>query len=113
MKVVILMEDTCKVPGCEYEHGLSVYIETAKHKVLMDTGASEKTLENAKKLGIDLYKVDAVIVSHGHSDHSGGSLHFPRSTKRPLFICSGKRWGIIIMGSGTSESIKGLGSWLA
>ena len=81
MKVVILMEDTCKVPGCEYEHGLSVYIETAKHKVLMDTGASEKTLENAKKLGIDLYKVDAVIVSHGHSDHSGGILAFSQINK--------------------------------
>lgn len=76
MKVVILMEDTCGVPGCEYEHGLSVYIETASHKVLMDTGASKKTLENAKKLGIDLSGVDAVILSHGHSDHSGGILAF-------------------------------------
>ena len=37
---IILMEDTYGAPGCEYEHGLSVYIETTNHKVLMDTGAS-------------------------------------------------------------------------
>jgi len=47
MKIVILMEDTCGEPCCEAEHGLSVYVETKRHKILMDTGASEKTLENA------------------------------------------------------------------
>lgn len=76
MKAVILMEDTGGVKGCEYEHGLSVYIETKRHKILMDTGASEKTLSNAEKLGIDLSAVDTVILSHGHSDHSGGILAF-------------------------------------
>lgn len=72
MKIVILMEDTCGNPLCEYEHGLSVYVETEKHKILADTGASEKTIENARRLGIDLSQVDTVVLSHGHYDHSGG-----------------------------------------
>lgn len=76
MKVVVLMEDTCGNPQCEYEHGLSVYVETDKHKILVDTGRSSKTLENAEKLGVDLTKVDTVILSHGHYDHSGGMLGF-------------------------------------
>lgn len=76
MKIVVLMEDTCGNPQCEYEHGLSVYVETEKHRLLVDTGASEKTLENAKKLGIDLSKTDTVVLSHGHYDHSGGILAF-------------------------------------
>ena len=76
MRIVVLMEDTCGNPRCEYEHGLSVYAETEKHKVLVDTGASEKTLENAGKLGVDLSKVDTVVLSHGHYDHSGGILAF-------------------------------------
>lgn len=76
MKIVILMEDTCGNPLCEYEHGLSVYVETKRHKILMDTGASEKTLLNAKRLGIDLTRVDTVVLSHGHYDHSGGMLAF-------------------------------------
>ncbi|MCM1175151.1 MAG: MBL fold metallo-hydrolase [Blautia sp.] len=76
MKIVVLMEDTCGNPVCEYEHGLSVYVETGKHKLLMDTGASEKTLDNARKLGIALSQVDTVVLSHGHYDHSGGLAAF-------------------------------------
>ena len=76
MRIVILMEDTCGNPLCEYEHGLSVYVETEKHKILVDTGASGKTLKNAEKLGIDLSGVDTVVLSHGHYDHSGGILDF-------------------------------------
>lgn len=65
MRIINLMEDTDGKNGCLYEHGLSFYIETNKHKLLLDTGASNATLENAKKLGIDLTRVDTVILSHG------------------------------------------------
>lgn len=76
MKIVILMEDTCGSPRCRYEHGLSVYMETNKHRLLVDTGATDAFLENAKVLGIDLTKVDTLILSHGHYDHAGGILAF-------------------------------------
>lgn len=76
MKITVLMEDTCGNPQCEYEHGLSIYVETGKHRILMDTGAGERTLANAHRLGIDLSRVDTVILSHGHYDHSGGLTAF-------------------------------------
>ncbi len=76
MRIVNLMEDTKGAEGCIYEHGLSFYIETKKHKILVDTGASEAFLENAKILGIDLTQVDTVVISHGHYDHTGGVLAF-------------------------------------
>lgn len=82
MKIITLMEDSPgkgkDKEGLLYEHGLSLYIETKNHKVLLDTGASEKTLVNAKALGIDLSEIDTVILSHGHYDHSGGILPFVR-----------------------------------
>lgn len=78
MKIVNLMENTPGVDGCLYEHGLSFYIETGHHKLLMDTGASEAILVNARKLGIDLKAIDTVVLSHGHYDHSGGILAFVR-----------------------------------
>lgn len=76
MKITVLMEDTCKNPLYEYEHGFSLYIETKKHKLIMDTGAGAKTIANAERAGIDLSLADTVIISHGHYDHAGGLLAF-------------------------------------
>lgn len=74
MKIVNLMEDTRGVEGCVYEHGLSFYIETPKHKLLLDAGATDKILQNAECLKVDLSQVDTLVLSHGHYDHSGGIL---------------------------------------
>lgn len=76
MRIVNLIENTPGMEGCVYEHGLSFYIETKKHKLLVDTGASNKFLENANILGIDLQQIDTVVLSHGHYDHAGGLLDF-------------------------------------
>lgn len=76
MRIVCLIENTPGNPDCLHEHGLSIYIETKNHKLLVDTGATDAFLHNAEKLGIDLTKVDTVILSHGHYDHSGGILSF-------------------------------------
>ena len=76
MKIVNLIENTEGAAGCAFAHGLSFYIETKKHKLLVDLGPSGQTLDNASKLGIDLSQVDTMILSHGHYDHSGGILPF-------------------------------------
>ena len=76
MKIVTLIENTSASEAYEYEHGLSIYIETKNRKILMDTGASDAFLKNADRMGLDLTKVDMLILSHGHYDHTGGVLHF-------------------------------------
>jgi len=78
MKIINLVEDTKGNPTCGYEHGLSFYIETKKHKLLVDCGATDLFMKNADTLGIDLTQVDTVILSHGHYDHSGGILPFTK-----------------------------------
>ena len=78
MKIITLIENTAGSHGCLAEHGLSPYIETSRHKLLADTGASDAFLHNAAVLGIDLGAVDTVILSHGHYDHAGGILAFTR-----------------------------------
>ncbi|MCR5641348.1 MAG: MBL fold metallo-hydrolase [Lachnospiraceae bacterium] len=75
MKVTALIENTTK-GNMKVEHGLSLYIETARHKILFDTGQSTLFLENAKALGVDLSQVDICILSHGHYDHGGGLKAF-------------------------------------
>jgi 7,8-dihydropterin-6-yl-methyl-4-(beta-D-ribofuranosyl)aminobenzene 5'-phosphate synthase len=47
MGIVNLIENTEGSRGCAYLHGLSFYVETGKHKLLVDLGPSEETLENA------------------------------------------------------------------
>ena len=76
INIAVLMEDNLCGSGLEAEHGLSVYIETKMHKLLVDTGQSEKTWKNAKTKGIDVTKADTVFISHGHYDHSGGLMKF-------------------------------------
>ena len=76
MKILNLIENTVGAAGCAAEHGLCFYIETEKHRLLMDLGPSASVIGNAEKLGVDLKLVDTVILSHGHYDHGGGILPF-------------------------------------
>ncbi len=75
MRITALVENTTN-KGLRVEHGLSFYIETAKHKLLFDVGASDALIENAKTLNIDLSSIDTLIISHGHGDHGSGLSHF-------------------------------------
>lgn len=76
MRIVNLIEDTCGAKNLRHEHGLSFYIETENHKILLDTGMTGAFIENATELEIDLTQVDTVVLSHGHYDHAGGILDF-------------------------------------
>ncbi|MCR5453239.1 MAG: MBL fold metallo-hydrolase, partial [Lachnospiraceae bacterium] len=78
MKIINLIENTEGANGCIFAHGLSFYVETKKHKLLMDLGPSEDTIVNAKVLGVDLKEIDTVVLSHGHYDHSGGIIPFTK-----------------------------------
>ena len=77
MKIVNLVENTAGAPSCGPAHGLSFYVETKKHRLLIDCGPSgELLLSNAKAKGIDLTKVDTAFISHGHYDHGDGAAAF-------------------------------------
>ena len=78
MQIRNLIEDTSADNSCLHEHGLSFYVETPKHRILVDAGASGKFIENAEKLNIDLTQIDTLILSHGHYDHSGGIMPFTK-----------------------------------
>ncbi len=69
------------------EHGLSLYLEVDGLKILFDTGQSGKFLENAKKMNIDLSRLDYIIISHGHYDHANGLKELLKATDaRPTLI---------------------------
>ncbi|MGJ4851591.1 MBL fold metallo-hydrolase [Bacillota bacterium Meth-B3] len=76
MNVKVLVEDTSLSPKYRCEHGLSLYIETQRHKVLFDMGQSNLFLENAERMNADIGAVDTAVLSHGHYDHGGGIAAF-------------------------------------
>ena len=76
MKIVTLLENTACRPGLRAARGLSLYVETRRHRILFDMGPDPQFLDNARELGIDLSAVDVAVLSHGHSDHGGGLAAF-------------------------------------
>ncbi|MBF0120657.1 MAG: MBL fold metallo-hydrolase [Desulfobacterales bacterium] len=74
IKVLTLVENSVTASPIPLlaEHGLSFLIEADNRKILFDTGQGLTILNNADSLGVDLSKVDTVILSHGHYDHSKG-----------------------------------------
>lgn len=74
IKITSLVENTAAGKELLAEHGLSFWIEYKNKKIIMDTGQTGILVNNAKKLGIDLSQTDAIILSHGHYDHTGGLL---------------------------------------
>ena len=88
MKWTVLVDNRTNNPSLETEHGLSILLETEKHSILLDTGASDMLIRNAERLGKDLSRVDYVFISHGHSDHAGGLKHFMAINKKAKVIVS-------------------------
>lgn len=87
MKIVTLVENTTLRSDLCCEHGLSLYIETGKYKLLFDAGQSDAFAKNADILGVDLASVDFAILSHGHYDHGGGLPHFlARNHHAPVYL---------------------------
>lgn len=79
MKITILVDNTALFDRYfTAEHGFSAYIEAEGSGVLFDTGYSDAVIKNAQKMQIDLFGLDFIVLSHGHSDHTGGLYHLIR-----------------------------------
>lgn len=72
VRVTVLVENRAARPELGGEHGFAAMVESPGGTVLFDTGASDLVARNARALGLDLSGVDAVALSHGHYDHTGG-----------------------------------------
>jgi 7,8-dihydropterin-6-yl-methyl-4-(beta-D-ribofuranosyl)aminobenzene 5'-phosphate synthase len=73
MKLTVLLDNNTLID--QYflgEPGLSIYIEDQQKRILFDIGYSDAFIRNAQKMGIDLLNLDAIILSHGHLDHTWG-----------------------------------------
>jgi 7,8-dihydropterin-6-yl-methyl-4-(beta-D-ribofuranosyl)aminobenzene 5'-phosphate synthase len=72
MRIVVLADNLAGPRGLLAEHGLSLWLETGGRRILFDTGQGLALAHNAGALGVSLARADAVVLSHGHYDHTGG-----------------------------------------
>ena len=72
LRITTLSENTAARRSVLAEWGLSIFVETETLKILLDTGQSISAAYNAATLGIDLSRIDKIVLSHGHFDHTGG-----------------------------------------
>ena len=99
MKIVkvtisVLVDNNAGERNSLAEWGLSLLIEAEYEnntfkRILYDTGASSLTIsKNIDLYKIDLSTIDAIVLSHGHWDHTGGLIEvLNRSNKKTILYC--------------------------
>ena len=99
MKIVTLVENEAQSEKFDCARGLSYYVETSHHKILIDAGPDDAFYRNAETLGIDLSEVDIAVLTHGHSDHAGGlPLFFQKNQKAKLYLAESALLGYTVLG---------------
>ncbi|NQT31509.1 MAG: MBL fold metallo-hydrolase [Deltaproteobacteria bacterium] len=72
LQITTLSENTAGLGGLMAEWGLSILVESEEINILFDTGQSLSASHNADLMGISLSRIDKIVLSHGHFDHTGG-----------------------------------------
>lgn len=88
MKIYLttISENTAGIPFMLGEQGLSMLIDTGTSHILLDTGQSISVIHNIDALGIDTVKIDKIVLSHGHFDHTGGLRPLLLRMRRPVDV---------------------------
>lgn len=89
MRITTLIENHVNEsqPELHAEHGVSFYIEHQGHVYMSDVGQSGHFAQNAIRRGIDLARVEALVISHHHYDHGGGlNVFFEKNSTAKVYL---------------------------
>jgi 7,8-dihydropterin-6-yl-methyl-4-(beta-D-ribofuranosyl)aminobenzene 5'-phosphate synthase len=70
----VLVENTTPDARLQGEYGFALQVVTDNCNILFDTGSNQAVIYNSAALGVDLNKVQEIIISHGHFDHTGAVM---------------------------------------
>lgn len=75
-QITVLYDAFGKAPAMQKDWGYAALVEYGGKRILFDTGNNPDVLaQNAKAKGIDLSRLDFVVMSHRHGDHMGGMAY--------------------------------------
>ncbi len=104
IKISLIVDNYAASANTKTDWGFSCLIEGAEKTILFDTGANPDIfLHNVAQMKIDLSKVQQVVISHDHGDHTGGLMAaLARSHNAVVYLLSAFSPGLKknIQGSG-------------
>lgn len=72
--------------------GNGTLVQAGATTVLMDCGFMIREAERrVRRLGVEPYAIDAIVVTHEHFDHIGGVARFARKHRIPVWMSAGTR----------------------
>jgi 7,8-dihydropterin-6-yl-methyl-4-(beta-D-ribofuranosyl)aminobenzene 5'-phosphate synthase len=78
-QITILYDAFGTASSMRKDWGYAAFVEYGGKRILFDTGNNPDIFaQNAKAKGIDLTKLDFVVMSHRHGDHMGGLIYLLR-----------------------------------
>jgi len=98
-RVTILYDSFGKAPALTLDWGFAAVVEYGGKRILFDTGNNARIFEqNVKALGVDLQKIDFVVISHRHADHTSGITYLLTVNPRVNIYVPDEPWGLFARG---------------
>ena len=95
---------TCSLPSGS--NGNCIYVETSDARLLFDAGISGRTAQHRlAQFDRDICDVDALFISHNHSDHVDSAGVYSRKFSLPVYITPGS-WRLARKKLGTIENLQ-------
>jgi 7,8-dihydropterin-6-yl-methyl-4-(beta-D-ribofuranosyl)aminobenzene 5'-phosphate synthase len=94
-QITVLYDAFGQTSGMQKDWGYAAFVEYGGKRILFDTGNNPDILEhNAKKKGIELSKLDFVVMSHRHGDHMGGLAYLLRINRKVTIYAPKEGFGV-------------------
>lgn len=94
-RVTILYDAFGKAANLTMDWGFSALVEYEGKRILFDTGNNAEIFErNVKSLGVDLSKLDFVVISHRHADHTSGLTYLLRVNPQVTIYTPAEPFGL-------------------
>jgi 7,8-dihydropterin-6-yl-methyl-4-(beta-D-ribofuranosyl)aminobenzene 5'-phosphate synthase len=86
LRITYLYDNTIAAKGTKPDWGFACLLEGRGHTVLFDTGAQPDILrQNMAALKVDPARIQAVVLSHEHADHTMGISALPGNPGLPVY----------------------------
>jgi 7,8-dihydropterin-6-yl-methyl-4-(beta-D-ribofuranosyl)aminobenzene 5'-phosphate synthase len=94
-RVTILYDAFGRRPELTRDWGFAALVEYGGKRILFDTGNNADIFaRNVRSLGVDLSRLDFVVISHRHGDHTSGLRHLLRVNPKVRIYAPREGFGV-------------------